>query len=203
MDVSGDVADLLVKESIQLTEASIKMLAAGSKNLLAFLFALSRDNKKVSGKTKLGRLLKEGKELKVFRIRESDLKLFATDGKRYGALYAVVKDKTSNTGLVDLITNVDYVSQVNRMIERLGYPAPEQEQEADTPKKADPRVPRKSSSPERGSGLNTKPTRTETTPDKPSVKGRLAALRAASDGMSGKAPQHNRATPNKNKEKSL
>ena len=27
MDVSGDVADLMVKESIQLTEASIKLLA--------------------------------------------------------------------------------------------------------------------------------------------------------------------------------
>lgn len=31
MDVSGDVADLMVKESIQLTEASIKLLAAGSQ----------------------------------------------------------------------------------------------------------------------------------------------------------------------------
>ncbi len=31
MDVSGDVADLMVKESIQLTEASIKLLAAGAK----------------------------------------------------------------------------------------------------------------------------------------------------------------------------
>ncbi len=43
MDVSGDVADLMVKESIQLTETSIKLLAAGSKNLAAFLWALSKD----------------------------------------------------------------------------------------------------------------------------------------------------------------
>ena len=49
MDVSGDVADLMVKESIQLTEASIKLLAAGSKNLAAFLWALSKDNKKLVG----------------------------------------------------------------------------------------------------------------------------------------------------------
>lgn len=45
MDVSGEVADLMVKESIQLTEASIKLLAAGSKNLAAFLWALAKDNK--------------------------------------------------------------------------------------------------------------------------------------------------------------
>ena len=197
MDVSGDVADLMVKESIQITEATIKLLAAGSKNLAAFLLALARDNKKVSGKTKLGRLMKEGKELKVFHIKEDDLKLFAADGKKYGVLYAVIKDKRSTTGMVDIISNVDYVAQINRIIERLGYPAPAKEQEGETPKKAAPRAQPANSSPERGSGLRQTPTRTETTPDKPSVKGRLAALRAASEGMGGKPPQHTRTTPPK------
>ena len=42
MDTSGEVADLMVKESIQITEASIKLLAAGSKNLAAFLWAMGR-----------------------------------------------------------------------------------------------------------------------------------------------------------------
>lgn len=64
MDVSGDVADLMVKESIQLTEASIKLLAGGSRDLTAFLLALARDNKKLVGKTGMNRLLREGKELK-------------------------------------------------------------------------------------------------------------------------------------------
>ena len=50
MDNSGEVADLMVKESIQLTEAAVKMLAAGSKNLAAFLMALSQNNKKLYGK---------------------------------------------------------------------------------------------------------------------------------------------------------
>ena len=36
MDVSGEVADLMVKESIQITEEAVKLLAAGSKNLAAF-----------------------------------------------------------------------------------------------------------------------------------------------------------------------
>lgn len=84
MDVSGDVADLMVKESIQLTEASIKLLAAGSKNLAAFLWALSKDNKKLVGKTHMARLLREGKELKVFRIKESAL------AERGGRLFLAV-----------------------------------------------------------------------------------------------------------------
>ena len=58
MDNSGEVADLMVKESIQITEAAIKMLAGGSKNLAAFLLALSRDDKKLYGKTNMKKLLK-------------------------------------------------------------------------------------------------------------------------------------------------
>ena len=56
MDASGEVADLMVKESIQLTEESIKLLAAGCKNLTAFLYALAKDNKKLVGKTSMKRL---------------------------------------------------------------------------------------------------------------------------------------------------
>ena len=87
MDVSGEVADLMVKESIQLTEASIKLLAAGSKNLAAFLWALAKDNKRLVGKTNMARLLKEGKELKVFRVKESDLAEFQVFAKK-NVLYA-------------------------------------------------------------------------------------------------------------------
>ena len=110
MDVSGDVADLMVKESIQLTEASIKLLAAGSKNLAAFLWALSKDNKKLVGKTHMARLLREGKELKVFRIKESDLAEFRAFAKK-NVLFAAVKDSRAEDGMVDLVTNVDFVSK--------------------------------------------------------------------------------------------
>ena len=86
MDASGEVADLMVKESIQLTEASIKLLAAGCKNLTAFLYALAKDNKKLVGKTSMKRLLREGKELRVFQLRESDLAAFHAYAKK-GVLY--------------------------------------------------------------------------------------------------------------------
>ena len=203
MDVSGDVADLMVKESIQLTEASIKLLAAGSKNLAALLWALAKDNKKLVGKTGMARLLREGKELKVFRIKESDLQEFRAYAKK-NVLYSVIKDTRRTDGMVDLVTNVDFVSQVNLFMERRGYGAPAREQEDAAQKKAVPRAQPDSSSPQRGSGSTPSQserrttTRTTDAPadppklgDIPSVKGRLAALRAASEGMKepGKAPQ--------------
>ncbi len=198
MDVSGDVADLMVKESIQLTEASIKLLAAGSKNLAALLWALAKDNKKLVGKTGMARLLRESKELKVFHIKESDLAEFRAFAKK-NVLYSVVKDKRRTDGVVDLVTNVDFVSQVNLFMERRGYGAPAREDA--TPKKAAPRAQPGSSSPQRGSGSTPsqserRTTRTTDAPAKvgdiPTVKGRLAALRAASEGMKepGKVPQH-------------
>ena len=186
MDVSGEVADLMVKESIQLTEASIKLLAAGSKNLAAFLWALAKD---------MARLLKEGKELKVFRVKESDLAEFQVFAKK-NVLYAAVKDKRSDSGMVDLITNADFVSQVNLFMERRGYPAPAQ---GEVPKKDGPRAQRDSFSPQRGNTSNPSQTRTSTaepTSEKPSVKGRLAALQAASESMkAAKTPQGRSAPP--------
>lgn len=181
MDVSGDVADLMVKESIQLTEASIKMMAEGSKNLAAFLLALARDSKKLSGKTSMARLLREGKSLKVFRLKESDLEEFKKYAKK-NVLFAAVKDSRAEDGMVDLITNVDFVSQVNLFMERRGYIAPAQGQE-EASKKGGSLARQGSSSPQRGSGSTasrTRPTRmtsdeAPTQEQKPSVKEKLAA----------------------------
>jgi len=205
MDVSGDVADLMVKESIQLTEASIKLLAAGSKNLAAFLWALSKDNKKLVGKTNMGRLLREGKELKVFRIKESDLAEFQSFAKK-NVLFAAVKDRRANDGMIDLVTNVDFVSQVNLFMERRGYGAPAKGQETEQPKKDASRAPQGHSSPQRGSGsipsqskrtTTTRTTTTRTTSDeatgKPSVKDKLAVCKKAAENR-GKGEQRTRPT---------
>ena len=193
----SEAADLMVREGIQITEASVKLLAAGSKNLAAFLLALARDNKKVMGKTNMGRLLIERREIKVFHIKEEDLRSFDTFAKKYGILYTAVKDKRNNTGIIDLMTNADYVSQVNRVMVLMGYVAPSKDQNGNAPKKADPRARPENSSPERGSGSNPLKTETRTTDKKPSVKVRLAALRAASENMRsvGKVPQHSRPHP--------
>jgi len=192
----SEAADLMVREGIQITEASVKLLAAGSKNLAAFLLALAQDNKKLMGKTNMVRLLKERRGIGIFHIKAEDLKTFAAFARKYGILYSAVKEKNNSTGIVDLMTNADSVSQVNRVLEKMGYIVPGKEQEDNAAKKAGPRARPGSSSPERGSGSNPSRTETRTTDEKPSVKGRLAALRAASEDMrGGKSPQRSRTTP--------
>ena len=162
MDNSGEVADLMVKESIQLTEAAVKMLAAGSKNLAAFLMALSQNNKKLYGKANMARLLQTGRELKTFHIKESDLEDFRAYAKK-NVLFSVIKDTRFTSGIVDLVTNVDYVPLVNHYLAQRGYPAPAQEQEEEAPKKAAPRARPEHSSPQRGSGSTARQTRSTDT----------------------------------------
>ncbi len=196
MDNSGEVADLMVKESIQITEATIKLLAAGGKNLTALLLALARDNKKLYGKTNMKKLLQAGRGLKNFYIKESDLDDFRAYAQKK-ILFAVIKDTRSNNGIVDLVTNEDYVPLVNRYLEQRGYPAPGLEQEAEEPKKAAPRARPERSSPQRGSGSTARQTRsTETTEgpeSRPSVKEKLEICRdKAEQKRSRSAPQRTR-----------
>ena len=202
MDTSGEVADLMVKESIQVTEASIKLLAAGSKNLAAFLWALAKDGKKVAGLTSMAQLYRSGRPTALFRIKESDLKEFRAFAKK-NVLFAVLKYKGAKDGTVDLITNVDYAAQVNLFMERKGYPVPEQE--TAQPKKDDPRAPQGYSSPQRGSGLIASRTRpmkqttrtTDEQAEKASVREKLAACRTEAEQRAARpAPQRTKPTKN-------
>ena len=81
----------------------------------------------------MARLLQTGRELKTFHIKESDLEDFRAYAKK-NVLFSVIKDTRSTSGIVDLVTNVDYVPLVNHYLEQRGYPAPAKEQEEEAPK---------------------------------------------------------------------
>lgn len=189
MEVGGQAADQMAKLGVELTEESIKLLASGSKNLTAFLLALAKDNKKLIGRTSMQRLLTDGKPLKVFRVREEDFEQYKALAKQYGILYAAVKDKNRTDGMIDLVSNVDYVAQINRVMEVLGYPIPGKEAEEE--KNAATRTRQEPCSPERGS--TSTQSQTAETNDAPAINPRLAALQAANEGLGKSTPrEHNK-----------
>ena len=121
-------------------------------------------------------------------------------------LFSVIKDTRSTSGIVDLVTNVDYVPLVNHYLEQRSYPAPAQEQEEEAPKKAAPRAPQGRSSPQRGSGLTasrTRPTKQTTRTieeqaEKPSVREKLAVCRTEAEQRAAQTvPQRTRPTKSK------
>ena len=181
-----EAADLMVKEGIQISESALKLLANGGKNLFALLFALSRDSQKLMGKTNMNRILRAQRPVTLFPVPAEDYAAFAKNAKKLGILFSAVKDKTATSGTITIVSNSDHLAQINYLMESMGYAAPLPEET--TAKKAEPRAPQKSFSQERGSGLTKTQTPENTTSEKPSVKGRLAALRAASGGMKEKDP---------------
>ena len=169
MSTSGETADLVVKESIQITESAVKLAGLGAKNLAALLIAIAKDNPKLAGKTGLKRLIQDGEELTIFSIKQEDLKGFQMESKRYGVLFYPIVNKVEKTGTVEIMAKAKDAKQINRIFERMGYPAPVQSDA----RKQRPRAPSENSFKERGSGA-----RTSTEMDKPSVREKVKALKA-------------------------
>ena len=180
MSTSGETADLMVKEGIQITESAVKLAGLGAKNLAALLIALANDNQKLAGKTNLKRLIHDGEELTIFSVKKEDLAGFHGEAKRYGVLYYPIVNK------VEIMAKAKAAKQINRIFERMGYPAPTQEDTS--AKKAKARDPSDNSSEERGTGAKAF-TEQDTTEGKlrPSVKSKLAAIKAESQATD-KAP---------------
>ena len=155
MSQGSEAAEQLTREAIQISEAAIKLSALGAKNLAALCIALANENQKLAGKTNMTRLLKEGKELRVFDVKESDLTKFAEAAKQYGVLFSVIKNGRDEFGNVDVLARAEDVSKINRILEKMQYIAPAQDQakEGDPAKKADSRAPQEQKSDGRGIGL--------------------------------------------------
>ena len=145
MNTSGEVADLMVKEGIQITESAVKLAGLGAKNLAAVLIALLQKDRKLSGKTSLRRLLKSEKSLCILQIKEADIHKFNKEAKKYGVLFTVVADKTKASEFCDIIAKQDDVTKLNYIMERMGYAAPEIKQDkADAPEQEDGKTEKKS-----------------------------------------------------------
>lgn len=178
MNTSGETAELVVKEGIQITESAVKLAGLGAKNLAALLIAIAKDNPKLSGKTGLKRLIQDGEELTIFSVKQEDLKGFQMESKRYGVLFYPVINKVEKTGTVEIMAKAKDAKQINRIFERMGYPAPVRE---DAAKKASARAPSENSSKERGNGarISTK----MASEKKPSVRAKMQELKKVSEQM--------------------
>ena len=137
MNTSGEVADLMVKEGIQITESAAKLAGLGAKNLAAIIVALLKDESRMQGKTNLKQLLKSDKPLCILQIKEADLRKFNSEAKKYGVLFTAVSDKTNNTGLCDVIAKQEDVTKLNYIMEKLGYTAPAAEEKNSFDDRAD------------------------------------------------------------------
>ena len=186
MEVSGEVADLLVKEGLEAARIATELSAKGLVHAAALLAAMVKQNYKVVGKVGIEKLMKEtNAESVIIPIKATDYEKFQKIAKQFGVLYAAVKHESKETGVMHIVSNMNYSAQLNAVMEAMDYAVPEVGKEEKSAKKAKPRAPQEKSSEERGNGLNKA---TDTTHEKPSVRHRLAALDAMAKEMSRNAP---------------
>ncbi|WMJ22891.1 PcfB family protein [Paludicola sp. MB14-C6] len=119
MNTGGDVAEQIVRMSLNGVEVAAKITGAGAKQLAMMLYAMSKEQNKTKGKMRMSSMIKSGKELKVFSINDKDLQKFTEVAKKYGVLYCVLRDKDITDGLSDIMVRAEDASKINRIFERL------------------------------------------------------------------------------------
>lgn len=118
MNQSSDAAEQIVRMSLQGFEVGARITGSGAKEIAALLLAIMKDKKKTAGKTNLVNMLKSGKELKVFSVKQEDFKKFTDEAKRYGVLYTALVNKKAKDGVIDILVRAEDASKINRIVQR-------------------------------------------------------------------------------------
>jgi hypothetical protein len=165
--------------------------------------ALKSDNEKTGGlktkgKARLASMLKSGKPLEIFTVKESDLKKFAQGAKQYGIVYCALRGKDQNKdGVCDVMVKAEDAPKISRLVERFKFAALDKAKiesgiiaeaaEKEQPKNPTKAEPAKARPSEPISGSKSKSARG--TSDKPSVKGELREIAAAKKEKDAEAPK--------------
>lgn len=120
MSVSGDASEQIVRLSLEGFEVLAKLTGSGAKNVAAMLYTIMKDQKQTKGKTRLNNMIKAGKPLKIFSIKNEDLETFKYEAKKYGILYCALVDKKhiNYDGMTDIMVKDEDASRINRIVER-------------------------------------------------------------------------------------
>lgn len=125
MNHSGDVAEQMVRMSLEGVEVAAKISGSAVKETVLLLIAVLKNknsNLKARGKARLTSMLKSGKALEVFSVKEGDLQKFCQGAKQYGIVYCVLRNKNNSPdGLCDIMVKAEDAPKINRLVERFKF----------------------------------------------------------------------------------
>lgn len=120
----GEAADQTVRLMLAGCETAVRLGGFGIKNVLAISLALAKNNKQISGKVNLGKMLKETRDLRLFPMTSEQYKEFVKMAKPQKLLYSVIRDK--NSGKIEVVLPVTELERANLIFEKMLYNLPEQ-----------------------------------------------------------------------------
>lgn len=136
MSQGSDAAEQMVKETMIISETAAKLAGLGAKNLAVLLALYLREEHQLKGETNLKKLLKEGKEIRVFCLDKDNLAEFKQHAKDYGIVYSALKQKNDDSRIVDVLVKAEDTPRVNRILEKMKYPLPSEEKADEQAKKS-------------------------------------------------------------------
>ena len=120
----GEAADQTVRLMLAGCETAVRLGGSGLKNVMAISLALAKNNKQISGKVNLGKMLKETRDLRLFPMTNEQYKAFAKMAKPQKLLYSVIRDK--DNGKIEVVLPVTELERANLIFEKMLYNLPEQ-----------------------------------------------------------------------------
>ena len=219
----GEAADQLVRMMLSGGEVAVRLTGSAVKNLLAISLALAKNHKKISGKVRMGKMLQQTRDLRVFPMTQEEYREFRHKAREPKLLYAAIqnsRDPNDPKSMVDVVMPATEVERANLVFQKMMYqqpegpqkqpggyaapqPAPQKEQpererqpekEPGTPKK-DSRSGRASRDTSTSSPMHAGSAARTTSDERPSVEGRLQDYRAQLEEQRRRAPARQKTKP--------
>ena len=117
----GEAADQLVRMMLSGSEVAIRLSGSAAKNALALSMALAKQNKQLSGKVNMARMLRQTRDLRLFPMMPEQYKEFQRQAKKQKLLFSAIKDKDDKGRLIDVVMPVTELDRANMIFERIRY----------------------------------------------------------------------------------
>ena len=84
----GEAADQLVRMMLSGSEVMIRLSGSAAKNALALSMALAKQNKQLSGKVNMARMLRQTRDLRLFPMTPEQYKKFRRQARKQKLLFS-------------------------------------------------------------------------------------------------------------------
>ena len=195
----GEAADQLVRMMLSGSEVAVRLGGSALKNMLALTMALAKNNKTISGKINLGKMLRETRDLRQFPMTPEQYRQFSKLAKKQKLLFSAIRDKDGTGKLIDVILPVTELDRANMIFERVGYlspepAAPQREQKPPREERERPQKQREEKGKEVAPPERKAPQKAPKEPVRPQEKGRQEAAPSKKDSPSQRASPGTRSS---------
>ena len=195
----GEAADQLVRMMLSGSEVAVRLGGSALKNMLALTMALAKNNKTISGKINLGKMLRETRDLRQFPMTPEQYRQFSKLAKKQKLLFSAIRDKDGTGKLIDVILPVTELDRANMIFERVGYltpepAAPQREQKPPRKERERPQKQREEKGKEVAPSERKAPQKAPKEPVRPQEKGRQEAAPSKKGSPSQRASPGTRSS---------